>query len=74
LKTVEIVVEGKPCKSFLRFKDEEMVSLIVSYTNKALRDKLKALGGRWNPEEKLWRVRFGSIRGNSELEERILKD
>jgi hypothetical protein len=31
-------------------------------------------GVRWDPEEKAWRVPFGSIRGDVELEERILKD
>jgi len=41
---------------------------------KALRDRLKAAGGRWNPEEKLWRVPFGVIRGDAELEERIMHD
>jgi hypothetical protein len=49
LKTVEIVVEEKPCKSFLRYKDEDIVSLILSYTKKDLRDKLKALGGEMEP-------------------------
>ena len=50
------------------------MAVIVSYTENALRDKLKAVGGRWNPEEKAWHVLYGSIRGISELEERILPD
>lgn len=74
LKTVEIIVEEKAGKLPLRYRDENTVSVIVAYTEKTLRDRLKAAGGRWDPEEKLWRVRFGSIRGDSELEERILKD
>jgi hypothetical protein len=37
-------------------------------------DRLKAAAGKWDPEEKLWRVPYGSIRGNSEREERILPD
>jgi hypothetical protein len=49
LKTVEIVVEEKPCKPFLRYKDEDIVSLIVSYTKKDLRDKLIAAGGEMGP-------------------------
>lgn len=36
-------------------------------------DMLKAAGGRWDPEEKLWRVPFGSIHGDAELVERIVK-
>ncbi|MBT0651902.1 hypothetical protein [Geomobilimonas luticola] len=31
-------------------------------------------GGTWNPEKKLWRVPFGVIRGDTELEGRIVKD
>jgi hypothetical protein len=58
----------------MRNHDEDFVSVIVSYTETGLRDRLKKIGGRWNPEEKLWRVPFGFIRGDADLEERILKD
>lgn len=40
----------------------------------SLRERLKAAGGRWDPERKIWRVRYGSIRGDVELEEGIFKD
>jgi len=58
----------------LRYRDTDIVAIIVSFTEKNLRDRLKAARGRWDKEEKLWRVSFGSIRGDVELEERILKD
>lgn len=74
LKTVEIIVDEKPGKPSVRYRDENIVPVIVAYTEKNLRDRLKAAGGRWDPEEKLWRVRFGSIRGDSDLVGRILKD
>ena len=74
MKTVEIIVEERPCKPPLRYRDTDIVAVMVPFTNQALRDRLKAARGRWDPEEKLWRVRFGSIRGDAELEERILKD
>ena len=73
LKTVEIVVEEKPWKHFIRYRDEDIVPVMVAYTEKDLRDKLKALGGKWDPEAKLWHVPYGSVRG-TELEERILAD
>ena len=44
------------------------------FTKAALRDRLKAAGGRWNPEEKIWRVMFGAIRGDAELVERIVSE
>jgi len=73
LKTVEIVVEEKVLRSASRYRDEDLVKIIVAYTEKALRDRLKAVGGRWDPQEKLWVVQYGSIRG-TELEERIIRD
>lgn len=73
LKTVEIVIEEKPWRPASQRHDEDMVALVVAYTEKALRDQLKAVGGRWNPDEKVWLVRYGSIKG-TDLEGRILKD
>lgn len=73
LKTVEIVVEEKPWKPFSRLRDEDIVPIMAAYTEKALRDRLKAAGGRWDPEKKLWLVPYGSVRG-TELEERIQAD
>jgi hypothetical protein len=74
LKTVEIIVEEKPCTPSFRYRDTDIVTLMVPYTEKALREMLKAAGGRWDPEEKLWRVYYGAIRGNSGLVERIVRE
>ena len=41
-----------------------------NFTEKTLRDMLKAAGGKWVPKEKSWFVPYGAIRG-TELEERI---
>jgi hypothetical protein len=73
LKTVEIIVEEKAAGPVVRFRDDDPVKLIVAFTEKGLRDRLKDAGGRWDPQEKLWLVRYGAIRG-TELEERILAD
>jgi len=40
LKTVEIVVEEKPWKSSFHFRDEDIVKVIVAFTEKTLRDTL----------------------------------
>ena len=74
LKTAEVIVEEKPCKPSFRYRDTDIVAVMVSYTEKTLRDMLKAAGGRWDPEKKIWRVLYGSIRDNAGLVERILKD
>jgi hypothetical protein len=51
-----------------------MVAVAVSFTETALRDKLKAAGGRWDPEERAWQICFGAIRGDADLVERIVRD
>ena len=38
-----------------------------------MRVKLKAAGGIWDPEDRVWEVRYGAIRG-TELEGRILDE
>jgi hypothetical protein len=65
LKTVEVVVEEKPWKPYRRHLDEDIVPVIVAYAEKAHRDTLKAAGGRWDPEAKLWYVPYGTIRGTT---------
>ena len=73
LKTVELIVEEKPLRSTgCNYKEEKSVSLTIAFGETALRDRLKSLGGRWNPTEKIWHVAYGAIRGIPELEERIL--
>jgi hypothetical protein len=71
LKTVELIVEEKPWQPGQRLCDEDMVPLLVNYTETALRDRLKAVGGKWDPEEKLWHVPYGTVRGTN-LEARIM--
>jgi hypothetical protein len=71
LKTVEIIVEEKPWRPRSRFREEDLVEVVVGYSEQDLRAKLKTAGGRWNGEDKVWLVRYGSIRG-TELECRIV--
>jgi hypothetical protein len=71
LKTAEIIVEERGGTPSLRHRDDDIVQVAVAYTEKGLREQLKAAGGRWDREEKLWRVRYGSIKGIADLTERI---
>ncbi len=73
LKTVEIIVEEKPSRPRSRFREEDLVNVMVGYSEGDLHAKLKTAGGRSNAEDKLWQVRYGSIRG-TELECRIVDD
>jgi hypothetical protein len=73
LTTAELIVDRRP-RLTSRYRDRDMVAVAVPYTETALREKLKAAGGRWNPEERVWRVCFGAIRGDSTLVERIVRE
>lgn len=73
LKTVEIILEEKAWPLPPEHGDGDIIALRVAYTEKALRAKLKAVGARWDPVEKVWRVPFSSVQG-TELEARIQKE
>lgn len=51
-----------------------MVAVAVPYTEKALQEKLKAAGGQWDPEVRVWRVLYRSIRSEPVLVERIVRE
>lgn len=70
VKTVELIVDEKPLL-MPRFSNEEMVPVAVAYDEVELRQQLRRMKGRWEPEIKMWFVRYGLIRG-TELEERIM--
>lgn len=53
-----------------RFASDIFVPLRIAASNLTLRAKVKALRGRWVPEEQLWYVRYGAIAG-SQLENHI---
>ena len=57
-----------------RYRDTDLVAVAVPYTETAQRKKLKAAAGRWNPVERVWRVSFGAIRGDTTLVERIVRE
>ena len=73
-KTVELIVEKKdwtppPAK----IKDATRVPVIIAFKETALKAMAKEAGGRWNPEEKLWFVPYGRIKGTP-LERHIVLD
>ena len=74
LTTAEIIADRRPGNRNLRYRDTDVVAVAVAYTEKALREKLKAAEGRWDPEERVWRVLFRSIRGDSALVDRIVRE
>ncbi len=66
LKTVELVVERSnwtppPTK----FSNDTIVPLRIKAKDLDARNDVKASGGRWNPEKKLWFVRYGNVVGTA---------
>ncbi len=64
IKTVELVVERtdwKPPKP--RYAHDTLVPLRITVDDMPMRQQAKAAGGRWNPEKRLWFVRYGKIAG-----------
>lgn len=74
LKTVELIVEVTDWKPSSRgFSSETLVPLRIAASNLALRQQVKSAGGKWSPNEKLWYVKYGAIKGG-ELENHIYID
>jgi hypothetical protein len=72
IKTAEIIVDERPGETAPRLRDNDPVFVQVPYSMKALRERLKSVGARWDAGAKVWRVRYGLIRGDKELESRIV--
>lgn len=73
IKTAEIIIEERPGRAAPRLRDTDSVLVQVPFTMPQLRDRLKTVGAKWVPADRLWRVRYGLIRGDRELEERVVK-
>lgn len=70
LKTVELIVEENPgCPKFL-FQDSDLVPIDVRFEETELREKLRRIQARWDPDQKLWWVPYRLVRG-TDLETRI---
>lgn len=50
-----------------------MVPVQIGYDEMELREIAKRAKGRWDPEKKVWRIRYGEIKGTT-LEKHIILD
>ena len=63
-KTVELIVEQADwLPPPPKYHPDTLVPLRIEAANMPLRAKVKAVGGKWFPEELLWYVRYGAIVG-----------
>ncbi len=73
-KTVELIVESKPWTAPVpSFADTDLVPVYIGFTDTASREIAKAAKGRWDPEQRLWLIRYDKIKG-TELEKHIILD
>ncbi len=74
LKTVELIEEETDwAPPGPRFPMTALVPLRIPASDMRLRALAKAAGSKWNPEKKLWFVRYGAI-SNGPLESHIHVD
>ena len=70
-KTVELVIEREPwVPDGKRKNPTKLVEIFVDYHEKELRDRVKAVGGLWDPAIKKWRLPLERVRVLG-LEERM---
>ncbi len=57
-KTVELIEDARPYVPENSAKYFAEVAVRVGFQEEALRARIKALGGRWDPQNKVWKIRF----------------
>lgn len=74
IKTVELIVEEKDWEPSLpKFGENDLVPVCIGYMEKELQEIARAAKGRWDPEAKVWRIRYGKVKGTV-LEKHIILD
>jgi hypothetical protein len=61
-KTVELLVaerDWEPPRP--RFAHDQIVGLRVPFADVAVRDRVKQVGGTWNPERRVWLLRYDRV-------------
>jgi hypothetical protein len=58
LKTIEIVVRRARWRPPRRVPNDALVSVKVEPWEKALQERLRSAGARWDPALRLWRMRY----------------
>lgn len=73
MKTAEIIIEEGPLDtSNPRIPANKLFYIKIDFDEMHLRRVVKAAGGRWNPDKKLWELPYKSVRELG-LEKRVVK-
>ena len=61
-KTVELLVAERDWEPpGPRFAHDQLVGLRVAFADVAVRDRVKQAGGTWNPERRVWQLRYDRV-------------
>jgi hypothetical protein len=71
---VELIVEKKELSPGQKKNDDDtLVPVQIAFKETTLKEMAKKMGGRWDPEVRLWYIQFGKIKG-TDLEKHIILD
>jgi hypothetical protein len=74
LKTVELIIEKKELPAPQQVStDDALVPVRIGYGELELRKMAKAMGGKWDPDVRLWYIQHSMLKG-TELEKHIILD
>lgn len=74
LKTIELIIERTDWEPPpQKLAADTLVAVRIAGYETELRKKVKSIAGKWNPEKRLWYVKYGDIAG-TELEKHIYVD
>jgi hypothetical protein len=61
-KTVELIIEKRAWEPPpLRGAADTVVAVRVAATERAVRQQVKAAGGKWNPRQLVWELTYGQV-------------
>jgi hypothetical protein len=73
-KTIEIVVDQKPWEiDNKKIPENKIISIRVSIDEIELRQKIKACGGKWIPQRKVWQLSYEKVK-RLDMTDRIVDD
>ena len=73
-KTIEIIIESKPFEaSNKKTPIYKNMDIRIGYNEVVLRSRIRACGGRWDPQKKLWNLSYQKIK-ELDLLDRIVDD
>jgi len=74
MKTIEIIIEKAPWQGTpRRIPSKRIVSIRIEYGEVEVGRRVKAAGGTWNRERKVWELAYGDVVALG-LEERVVAE